>query len=135
MDEQPHTVLILDDDEVVRESLVDFFEDRGWRVLPTATAEDAVEVLAHETPDGALVDIRLPGMDGNAFMHAACAAHPNLACVICTGSPEYQPPGEVASLPQVSRRVFAKPLHDLAALEAELRQQMETCRRKEDNDE
>ena len=135
MNEQPLTVLVLDDDEAVRDSLSDFFEDHGWKVLTAATAEEALEVLTEESPDGAIVDLRLPGMDGNAFIRAACATYPGLAHVICTGSPEYRPPVEVTSLPQVSRRTFKKPLQSLEALEAELRRHIEACRPKGCKDE
>jgi len=134
MNDEPLTVLVLDDDEAVRDSIADFLEDRGWRVLRAATAEDALDMLGEESLDGAVVDIRLPGMDGNAFIRAACATSPGLAYVICTGSPEYRPPDEVTSLPQVSPRTFTKPLHNLAALEAELRRHIEVCGRKGSND-
>jgi DNA-binding NtrC family response regulator len=127
MSEKAQTVLILDDDEVVRESLVNFFEDREWRVLSAVTAEDALDTLKHESADGAIVDIRLPGMNGDAFMRAVGEAHPTLACVICTGSPEYRTPKTVAALPQVSEKMFTKPVPDLAALEDELHRQIEKC--------
>ncbi len=127
MSEPTRAVLILDDDEIVRQSLTGFFEDRGWRVLSTGTAEEARDLLKRESPEGAVVDIRLPGMDGNEFMRAASGTHPRLACVICTGSPEYRPPTAVAALPQVSEKVFAKPVADLRTLERELCRQIEKC--------
>ncbi len=43
-------MLILDDDEAVRESLMYHFEDRGWRVLPAAMVEGAFDVLAYKCP-------------------------------------------------------------------------------------
>ncbi len=125
MSEPTKSVLILDDDETVRQSLAGFFEDRGWRVLSSGTAEEALELLERESAAGAVVDIRLPGMDGNEFMRAACGTHPRLAYVICTGSPEYLPPGDVAALSQVSGKVFAKPVVDLSALEQELCRQID----------
>ena len=127
MSEFTRAVLILDDDDTVRESLAGFFEDRGWRVLSAATAEEARDVLSRESPAGAVVDIRLPGMDGNEFMRAASATHPRLAYVICTGSPEYLPPADIAALPQVSENVFTKPVVDLSTLEQELCRQIEIC--------
>jgi len=121
------TILILDDDSAVRESLSDFFEDREWHVLPAGSAEEALEVLDHETPDGAVVDIRLPGMDGNSFILEAVKKRPNLAYVIATGSPEYSLPETVAGMCGVSEQVFAKPITDLASLEQVLLRQMEKC--------
>jgi DNA-binding NtrC family response regulator len=118
------TILILDDDDAVRESLVDFFEDREWRVVSAASAEAALEMLTVEKPDGAVVDIRLPGMDGNAFILAAVEKRPAMAYVIVTGSPEYSLPGDVAGLSGVSHLVFSKPIADLPALEKALLDQI-----------
>ncbi len=133
MSKQRQTVLILDDDEAVRESLMYHFEDRGWRVLLAVTAEEALDVLAHETPDGAVVDIRLPGMDGNDFIREVCRRNINMACVICTGSPQYRPPDDITTLPQVSEQVLAKPVVDLAELEESLRRQIEKYSYKKEN--
>ncbi len=125
--------MILDDDEAVRESLMYHFEDRGWRVLPAAMVEGAFDVLACETPNGAVVDIRLPGVDGNDFIREVCRRNISMAFVICTGSPQYRPPDDIAALPQMSEQVFAKPIVDLAELEKSLRRQFEKCSYKEKN--
>ena len=124
MNSQFPIVLILDDDEAIRESFVDFFEDRGWNVLSTGTAEAALGLAAHTRPDGAIVDIRLPGMDGILFICTVSRIYPTMACVICTGSPEYYPPDDVVSLPQVSKKVYTKPVANLIALEETLRGQI-----------
>ena len=92
MSESTYTVLILDDDEVVRESFLCYFEDHGWQVWSAASAEEALEVVAREKPGCAVVDIRLPGADGNAFIRDVNGTYPSMACVICTGSPEFMPP-------------------------------------------
>ncbi len=128
MNGEASTVLILDDDEAVRESFVDFFEDRGFAVHPAETAEQALEVVALKQPQGAVVDIRLPGMDGIAFLREVSRAYPALACVICTGSPEYNPPADVLALFQVFECVFQKPVIDLTAMEQALRKQIGRCK-------
>lgn len=122
MSGQSQTVLILDDDADVRGSLIEFFEDREWRVFWAATAEDALETLRRERIDGVVVDIRLPGMDGNGFIRSASKIYPNLAYLICTGSPEYHPPDDILALPNVCEQVFSKPVFDLFVLEDKLRE-------------
>ncbi len=122
------TILILDDDIAVRESLMEFFEDREYQVLPANSAEEALEILTNDVPDGAVVDIRLPGMDGNAFILAAAKKYPSMACVIVTGSPEYSLPQRVADMYNVSETIFSKPVSDLAALGKTLLWQIEKCR-------
>lgn len=122
------TVLILEDDTPVRESFTGYFEDRDWRVIPVTSAEEALEILDGQSPDCAVVDIRLPGMDGNAFITAALSKLPKLACVIATGSPEYLPPDSLVEKVGVSSNVFTKPINELADLEKELLKQMEICK-------
>ena len=120
------SVLVLDDEKVVRESLADYFEDCGWRVRQAASAEEALELLASEVPGGVLVDIRLPGMSGDAFIREAHRLHPALAFVIVTGSPDLCRGGagkiRAQDLPATSSRIFEKPIADLAELERTLKQ-------------
>lgn len=129
MTAEQRTVLVLDDEKVVRESLVDYFEDSGWRVLPAVSAELGLEILGRERVDGALVDMRLPGMSGDAFIREAHRLRPGMAFVVVTGSPELCPSGgsrELAEgLPGTSGRIFEKPIQDLEELETELWRQIE----------
>ena len=120
MSELEKTILIIDDETSIRESLADYFSDRQWRTLEAESGEDALEILGQESPHGAIVDIRLGGMDGDAFIRAAHKKKPNMVIIICTGSPEYDVPADLLRLPGVSRRVFRKPITDMAKLEKEL---------------
>ncbi|BHH81870.1 response regulator [Desulforhopalus sp. 52FAK] len=121
------TILILDDDDAVRESFQYYFEDLGWDVREAETAEKALEAVKQDPPGGVVVDIRLPGMDGNSFILELEKTHPNVVCVICTGSPEYQPPEAVLSRPQVYSKVFAKPVTDLEKLAESIMQHISHC--------
>ena len=114
------TVLILDDEQVVRESFSDFFEDRQWHTVTAESAEEALELLKNESPDGAVVDVRLPGMDGGDFIREAIRRKIRMAYVICTGSPEYFVPKDLAAQPCVSENLFKKPVIYLSELETEI---------------
>ncbi len=114
------TMLILDDEQAVRDSFTDYFEDRLWRPVQAESAEEALELLETESPDAAIVDVRLPGMDGNDFIRKACLKSPNTAFVICTGSPEYVVLSDLLGLPRVSGRLFKKPVARMAELEEEI---------------
>lgn len=120
-------ILILDDDDAVRESFQYYFEDLGWDVREAETAEKALKVVAQDPPAGVVVDIRLPGMDGNSFILELEKTHPDVACIICTGSPEYQPPAGVLSRPQVFSKVFSKPVTDLEKLAESIEQHITDC--------
>jgi len=77
-------------------------------------------LLETESPTAALVDIRLPGMDGNDFIRKACLLRPRMVFVICTGSPEYLVPPDLSGLSRVSSQLFKKPVTGLGDLENEI---------------
>lgn len=59
------TILVVEDDELVRELAVGQLESAGFRVAEAQTGEDAVRRFEVEAPDFLLTDIALPGrMDG-----------------------------------------------------------------------
>ena len=57
-------VLVVDDDDVTRACLLDYFAAEGYDVREAGTAEDAEAQLAGEMVDLVLLDIRLPRKDG-----------------------------------------------------------------------
>lgn len=63
----PKRALILDDDCAVAETLGMILTGNGYEVRVVNTAEEAIELLAGWTPDVAVVDILLPGMNGVEF--------------------------------------------------------------------
>ncbi len=65
-------VLVIDDEERIRRLLVGALEDQDdLRAAGAASAEEALVMLEAEPADVAVVDLRLPGMDGEAFIREA----------------------------------------------------------------
>lgn len=58
------TILLVDDDRSMRESLIDLLEADGWCVEAVSRAERATEKLPALQPDVILSDVRMPGMSG-----------------------------------------------------------------------
>lgn len=127
--EEVLTVLILDDEDAVRESLCDHFEDHGFRPLPAQSGEAAMQLLGVESPDSAIVDIRMGGMTGDEFIRKVYIQQPGCAFVICTGSPGYDIPNSLHSLDRVSPIVFQKPITDLGLLQREILRMVAWIRR------
>jgi len=115
------TILILDDEQVVRQSFVDYFEDQMWNPIQAGSGEEALGLIKDASPAAAIVDIHLPGIDGNEFIREVSSRSEGVACVICTGSPSYVMPQDVIKNPQVSNKLFKKPVMDLVGLEVEVR--------------
>lgn len=63
-EDQQISVLIVDDDKAMRQSLTDLMEAAGWRVEAVARANLVPDRLAEFQPDAILSDVRMPGMSG-----------------------------------------------------------------------
>ncbi len=124
MNKHNRTVLLVDDEAFIRQSFADYFEDELWQVFQTESGERALEVLENESPDGAIVDIRMGGMDGNHFIREAYKKNSTMGFIICTGSPEYDVPEDLVKLACVSNRLFKKPVTDMSEIEKVLLQLM-----------
>ena len=79
------TVLIVDDEEMIRQSLEGILTDEGYDVLTASSGEEALKIIEDELPSLVLLDIWLPGMDGIEALKAIKAAHPQLQVVMMSG--------------------------------------------------
>ena len=57
-------ILVVDDDRLVLAALAEGLRAAGYRVTGAASAEDALAIAGRDAPDLALLDMRMPGMDG-----------------------------------------------------------------------
>jgi DNA-binding NtrC family response regulator len=78
-------ILIVDDDIVVRDSLGKWFESEGFRVSIAPGAAAALEMLANRRFDLALVDIKMPGVDGIELQAKLREIDPSMPVIIMTG--------------------------------------------------
>ena len=115
-----YTILVLDDDLHVRESMAIALEDEGFRVYQAESSEVAFRMLDTVQIDLVIVDLRLPGMDGVEFISKAIKLWSDLKFIIYTGSPEYDISPEIASEASVSKIIFLKPLMDSKTIFAEI---------------
>jgi DNA-binding response OmpR family regulator len=58
------TILVVDDDQLMRRSLSATLAQAGYITMSAASAEEAISTVRHHRPDLILLDIGLPGMDG-----------------------------------------------------------------------
>ncbi|WP_319531286.1 sigma-54 dependent transcriptional regulator [uncultured Cohaesibacter sp.] len=58
------SILIVDDDKAMRQSLIDLMEAAGWRVEAVSRANRVASMLSEFAPDVILSDVRMPGMSG-----------------------------------------------------------------------
>ncbi|MGA1796126.1 MAG: response regulator [bacterium] len=77
-------ILLIDDDEWIRDSLSLFFENEGWHLRALETAEEGIELLKNQTFEVIITDYRLPGMDGLEFFKHIQGSHPNALKILIT---------------------------------------------------
>lgn len=88
---------VVDDDAAIRDSLVLLLSLRGHRAAAFASAEDFLAAARPDWAGCAIVDIRMPGMDGLALLRRLREGSPRLPVVIVTGH------GDVASAREAFR--------------------------------
>jgi len=82
------TVLLVDDNRLVRDSLVMMLEDLGFGVVEAESAQEALAAFdASGHIEAALIDVRLPDMDGVELAARLRGLRPDLPLVIVSGQP------------------------------------------------
>jgi two-component system response regulator RegA len=79
------SILVVDDDEVFRNRLARALRDRGHEVRTAANAEEALALAQAESPEYAVVDLKMPGRGGLQLLAELKALDPSTAVVVLTG--------------------------------------------------
>ena len=77
-------ILLVDDDEWIRDSLSLFFEAEGCNLLTFETAEEAIKAVKQQAYDIVISDYKLPGMDGLGFLRRVKKSQPMAFEVLIT---------------------------------------------------
>jgi DNA-binding NtrC family response regulator len=83
-------ILIVDDDENIRKVLTTILEDEGYNVDSADTAKKAIERTRRKFYNIALIDIRLPDMEGIELLTRMKNTTPKIRKIIITGYPTLQ---------------------------------------------
>lgn len=77
-------ILIVDDEEIMRSSLTDWLKEEGYDALAVEDGLKGLEEIKKEDWDLALVDLKMPGIDGIEVLKRVNKIKPNLPVVIIT---------------------------------------------------
>jgi DNA-binding NtrC family response regulator len=77
-------ILLIDDDEWIRDSLRIFFEAEGCHMLALETAEEGIAAIKNQMFDLIIVDYKLPGLDGLEFLKRIHDTHPDAIKILIT---------------------------------------------------
>ena len=117
------SLLVIDDDETVRETLVEFFTGEGATVAAAGTAAAARAMTSQLLPDVVIMDLRLPDASGMELLAELRAADPDAAVIMLTGHADVRV--AVGAMRSGARDVLEKPV-DLATLRDAVARALET---------
>ncbi len=80
----PLNILIVDDEQSIRETCATVSEQSGMKAVAVATAEEALEVLEHSAIDILLTDLKLQQTNGVELLKRVHDLHPEVAVVVLT---------------------------------------------------
>lgn len=80
-------VCIVENDELLRDSMVLFFRTKGCRAQAFGSAEEASPVMETWPPDIVICDHGLPGMDGMTLLSRFGAGHPDAVKILISAHP------------------------------------------------
>ncbi|MFQ3231641.1 MAG: sigma-B regulation protein RsbU (phosphoserine phosphatase) [Reinekea sp.] len=109
------TLLIVDDENAVRESIAAYFEDSGYQVIEANNGALGLELFEREKPDLVICDLRMPGMDGLLVLKQIMNASDDTPVIVVSGA------GVMTDVVEALRLGAAdylmKPVVDLSVLE------------------
>lgn len=81
-------ILVVDDEQALLNTLSSFFSSRGYKMMTATSAEAALELLKTEQPALAMVDIKLPGINGLELVKILKRDYPDTKVFVVTGFDE-----------------------------------------------
>ena len=108
------TILVVDDDHDIVDTLCDILELRGWQTLRGYDGEEAVALANANDVDWIVMDVRMPRLSGVDALHAIRRQDPNVRAVLMTAfaSPDLVERAQSAG----AARVLYKPFEPSALL-------------------
>jgi len=119
-------ILVVDDDESIRKVLAAILEEKGYIVDTAENGKEAIEKSNAKFYNLALIDIRLPDMEGTKLLTAMKQTTPKMVKIIITGYPSLQ--NAIDAVNKGADGYIVKPLdmdNVLSTIKEHLRKQQE----------
>jgi signal transduction histidine kinase len=81
----PAKILVVDDEEWMRDACGQILQPEGFEVMTAADGQTGLELARRHSPDLILADLKMPGMDGIAYLESVKAFDPDVAAIVITG--------------------------------------------------
>ena len=120
-----NTILVIDDDTIVRESIVAYLKDSGFNILQAENGEQGLVLFKEAQPDLILCDLRMPRMDGLGVLRNVREISPEIPFIVVSGV------GVMADVVEALRLgasdYIIKPIVDLEVLEYAINRALENA--------
>ncbi|MCG2677836.1 response regulator, partial [bacterium] len=83
-------ILVVDDEKDARETICEFLEEEGYEPVEARDGKEALEKTKKEVLSLALIDLKMPGMDGLRLIRHIKKFNPDIQIVIITGYPSLE---------------------------------------------
>ncbi len=120
------TLLIIDDDDVVRASLAAYLEDSSFSVLQANNGLQGLQVFEQQQPDLVICDLRMPQVGGLELIRQVTERSPDIPVIVLSGAGVMNDAVEALRLGAADYLI--KPLEDLAVLEHSVRRALDRSR-------
>lgn len=114
MTDRSRKLLIIDDDTLVRQSIVTYLEDSGFEVVQVADGNSGLNAIQNNTPDLVITDLRMPDLDGLQVLQQLHEQVPELPVIVISGAGVVS--DVVSALRLGARDYLIKPIMDMEML-------------------
>lgn len=105
-----HTILIVDDEPLIRKSLFEILRIAGYQCLMVSNGEEAIEAIQKKPIDIVITDLRLPEMTGIDLLNKIKKLKPTIEVIVMTGFGTVETAVEAMKLKAFD--YITKPIHD-----------------------
>ncbi|MBF0449144.1 MAG: response regulator [Candidatus Magnetomorum sp.] len=125
-------ILSIDDEYIIRETISDYLEDKGYDIVEAENGRVGIEVFRSEKPDLVLVDLRMPEMDGLEVLSILCKESPQTPIIMVSGTGILQ--DAIEAIRKGAWDYVSKPIQDMAVLDYAVNRSLERARLIREND-
>ncbi len=131
MTDDGKTLLVIDDDAIVRRGIAAYLEDSGFTVLEAVNGREGLAKFQQFSPDLVVCDLRMPELDGISVLKSVAEDPARTPVIVVSGAGVM---GDVVEALRLGASdYFIKPVQDLELLEMAIRRCLEQARLRQEN--